>query len=358
MTNKKLTLLIAIIFFSLLISACSSTIYSSTGWHGLLATADKAFLAAGTEVYAVDLNTGSEVWRYPAKANAKTTFYTNPVLSPDGQLLVPSYDKKLYSINPATGLENWSFSGSTNRLVGSPLVTQDMIFQPSTDHFIYALDMTGKQVWKHETGGPIWAQPATLDACNCIFVASMDHTVYAFESTSGRQIWQTTNLGGGIVSSPAVNTDGTIYVGTFGSEIIAIDASTGAIKWRYNTQDWVWSGPTLVKSTVYAGDLSGYFYALNASDGTALWRIQPNKSIVSPPAVINDKIYLTTEGDTLYTISANGDVTNSRLIGGTIYSSPIISGDTVLVSPTNFTSLLVAMNLDANQKWAFTPAKK
>jgi outer membrane protein assembly factor BamB len=48
---------------------------------------------------------------------------------------------------------------------------------------------------------------------------------------------------------------------------------------------------------------------------------------------------------------------NSKVIGGVIYSSPVINGDTILVAPTGFDALLVALNLDGNQKWTFTPAK-
>jgi eukaryotic-like serine/threonine-protein kinase len=233
-----------------------------------------------------------------------------------------------------------------------------MIYQPSTDNFVYAVDLTGKQIWNQETRGPIWAQPSTLPDCSCIFIASMDHTVYSFDAATGRLLWQTNDLGGGMVGTPAVNPDGVIYVGTFGAEMIALDASNGNILWRFNTEDWVWSGPTFSNGVLYFGDLSGYFYALNASDGTSLWRIQPQNSIVSPPAIVEDKIYLTTEGDTIFTVNTNGEVSNSKLIGGMIYASPVISGETILVTPTNFDSLLVAMNLDANQKWTFTPAKK
>src|SRR4030042_5170787 len=117
MKSKTIILFITIGLISILISACSSTVYASTGWHGLTTNADTAFLAAGTQIYAIDLNTGSEDWRYPSKVNAKISFYANPVLTSDGQLIVPGYDHKLYSLNPATGSENWIFTGAKNSLI-------------------------------------------------------------------------------------------------------------------------------------------------------------------------------------------------------------------------------------------------
>jgi outer membrane protein assembly factor BamB len=185
----------------------------------------------------------------------------------------------------------------------------------------------------------------------------MDHLVYSFDAATGTLLWKSPDLGGALVSTPAVGTDNVLYVGTFGKEMIALDASSGRILWRFTTQDWIWSGPSLANNVLYFGDLSGYLYALKAADGTTLWRIQPNNSIVDTPVVLGDKLYFTTEADTLYIVSTTGDIVNSKMVGGLIYSSPVITGETILVAPTNFTSLLVAMNLDGNQKWMFTPAK-
>jgi outer membrane protein assembly factor BamB len=357
MKSKKYLLLITLLLLSIFISACSSAAYASTSWHGLAASTDTAYISAGTQVYALDLNTGSEKWRFPQKPNPKG-FYANPVLTTDGQLLVPGYDNILYSLDPTSGAEKWNFTGATHRLIGSPLVTQDTIYQPSADGNIYVINMTGNQIRVLETGGPLWAQPASLPDCGCIYVASMDHSVYSFATSSDRLLWKSPDLGGAMVGTPAVSSDGALYVGTFGDEMIALNAKDGSILWRFSTQDWVWSGPVLANNVLYFGDLSGYFYALNAKDGTSLWRIQPQNSILDKPVLLEDKIYLTTEGDSLFIINTNGDIVTSRVIGGLIYSSPVISGETILVAPTNFDSLLVALNLDANQKWTFTPAKK
>jgi len=358
MKSKNILLIVTLLVMSILLSACSSAIYASTSWHGLTASTDTVYLAAGTQVYAIDLNTGSERWRYPPdKPNAKG-FYANPVLTADGQLIVAGYDHKLYSLNAATGTENWVFADSSNRLIGSPLVTETMIYQPSADGHLYAIDITGKQVWAHETGGPLWAQPVSDPDCACIFVASMDHMVYSYNAQTGEPLWKSEDLGGALTGTPAYSTDGILFIGTFGKEMIALDATNGQVKWRFSTQDWVWSGPAFANNVLYFGDLSGYFYALNASDGTQLWRIQPNNTIVATPLVVGDKIYFATEADTLYTVSTAGDIVQSKVIGGTLYGSPVLAGETLLVAPINSDVLLVALTTNGDQKWTFTPAKK
>jgi outer membrane protein assembly factor BamB len=190
----------------------------------------------------------------------------------------------------------------------------------------------------------------------------MDHNVYSFDAGSGRQLWKSTeDLGGSIVGKPAIGSDGTLYVGTFGSELVALDGTTGSVKWRFNTKDWVWAGPLLDNDMLYFGDLSGNLYAVNATDGTSVWAVTPNNTIVDTPVISGTNIYLTTEANSLYTISTSGTIENAALVGGIIYTAPLIAGDKILVAPTGFdNTLLVALGLDnpsGGQKWVFTPAK-
>ena len=361
MRPKHLPIISLVLFFSLFISACSSAVYSSTGWYGITANSDTVYLAAGTQVFAVDLNTHVEKWHYPDKANAKIAFYSNPVLTSDGQLLIASYDHKLYSLDPAkNGSLNWTFSESKNRLVASPLVIKNVAYQPSSDGNVYAVDITTHNAaWNQpaQTGGPIWATPATDGSCGCIYVASMDHRVYKLDASTGRLQVKSGDLGGAVVGTPAVGSDGTLYVGTFGKELLALDNVNLSVKWRFSTRDWVWAGPALANNVLYFGDLSGNFYALNAADGTTNFSVlQVTNPIVDTPLVSGDKIYFTAESDSIYIADTSGGIT-SKVVGGTIYSAPVLAGDTILVTPSNFTSQLAALSLDGTQKWVFPPPK-
>jgi outer membrane protein assembly factor BamB len=365
MKTKYLLVTSTLVLFSLLVSACSSAIYASTGWHGLAASTDTAFLAAGGQVFAVDLTTHNQKWVFPDKANSKG-YYANPVLTPDGQLLLPSYDNNLYSVDPATHTQKWVFpqsgstNGSKNRLIGSPLVANNTIYQPSSDGHVYALDLNGNLKWRAPaTGsfGPLWATPATEPNCGCIYVGSMDHYVYKLNTTDGTLMTKTGDLRGAVAGTPAIGSDGTLYVGTFDKEMLALDGTNLTAKWHFPTHDWVWSGPALVDNVLYFGDLSGYFYAINAADGTASFsELQVSSPIVDTPLVNQGKIYFSAESDTLYIVDTTGNL-SSRVIGGQIYSSPVLDGDTILVAPTGFSSTLVALSLDGTQKWAFPPPK-
>ncbi len=366
MKSKKILLVSSIIILiSLILSACTGAA-TATSWHAVTADSTQAYLAAGVQIYAVDLNTGSQKWKFPSdKPNVKG-FYAPPVLTADGQqLLVPGYDGFLYSANPSTGAELWKFSGSDYRLIASPLILDDIIYQPSTDGTVYALNLQGQLVQSFKTSGEaLWAQPATATGCGCIYISSMDHSVYAFNTSSASQIWKTEDLGGSIVGKPAVGPDGTLYVGTFGKELIALDGTNGTVLWRFTTQDKVWGGPALDNDVLYFGDLSAYFYAVNAADGTQVWRIQvkADDEIVETPLVSGDNLYLATKSPSIFTINKAGEVVNTTVVGGQLlYSTPVIAGDKLLVTPLNYDkNLLVALSVEnpnAAAKWLFVPAK-
>ena len=65
------------------------------------------------------------------------------MLTPDGQLIVGGFDKKLYSLNPQTGQSNWQFTDAHDRFFGGVLVVNNMIYAPNADYNLYALNLKG-----------------------------------------------------------------------------------------------------------------------------------------------------------------------------------------------------------------------
>ena len=88
---KKINLVILLALGAVLLSACTGGRAALVNtWAGLAADGERAYLSSGSHVYAVDVQTGKEVWRYPAETDNNIIFYANPVLTSDGQLLVGS----------------------------------------------------------------------------------------------------------------------------------------------------------------------------------------------------------------------------------------------------------------------------
>lgn len=353
---KTIVVLLSILLIALL-SGCTGRTYLATSWPGVTVDETTAYVAAGPFIYAINLQDGTLKWKYPPdKADPKKSYYASPSLTVDGQLIVGSYDHSIYSLNPKSGSINWSFSGAKNLYIASPLVSEKGIFAPNADGKLYALDFKGNQRWFFPTKHPLWATPATDDTCSCIFLASMDHKLFSVDAESGKLKWETDDLGGALVATPAISADGTVYVGTFGNEVLAINANSGAIKWQFVTNGWVWSGVAFNDGALYFGDLEGNFYAITSA-GEELWRIQPDGPIVSQPIFVDGNIVFTTEAGSVYMVDKDGNPVWNQTVGGKIYGPAVLVGDSILVAPIETEVMLVSLTSSGVIEWSFTPAK-
>jgi len=185
----------------------------------------------------------------------------------------------------------------------------------------------------------------------------MDHRVYAVNAINGDLLWQSDDLGGAIVGTPAFDHGDTVIVGTFGSEVIALDAKTGNVTWRFATQGWVWSGGVMNQDTYYVGDLNGYIYSIDAATGVQNWRVQPGGPIIGSPLLANEQLIFSSENETMFFISLDGNVLDSRVVGGTLYATPLAAGDLILIAPIDGEFLLAALTTTGAQQWTYLPEK-
>jgi outer membrane protein assembly factor BamB len=362
--TKRLTLISLIALGALVLSACTGRSTVANTWHGLAADADRAYVSAGSLIYAVDLKTGSEVWRYPAKVDANILYFANPVLTTDGQLLIGGAGKNhnFISLDSATGKEKWTkaFAGAQAGWEASPLVVNDTIYAPNTDGFLYILDMDGNQVADPiEIGGALWSAPVTDGTL--IYISSLDHHVNIVDPVK-RTVNKSVDLGGAIPSSPVIGSDG-VYVSSFASAIELVKPN-GEHKVVTKTENRIWGSPILDGKTLYYADLNGKVYSFDLASGNVNWSVQPAESIVASLLIVGDQIYVASEPDskagigTLVALDREGKtVWPNKEVGGKLYTAPVASGDLILVAPYLADSVLAAYDVQGKQAWTFTPAK-
>jgi hypothetical protein len=129
--------------------------------------------------------------------------------------------------------------------------------------------------------------------------------------------------GSGIVSSPAISSDGTIYVGSNDSYLYSLNPE-GTLKWRYQTGSGIGSSPAIGSDgTIYVGSGDHYLYALN-SDGTLKWRYQTGNNVGSSPAIGSDgTIYVGSWDNYLYAIGPlSCSITVNVIDSGVVSKNP------------------------------------
>jgi outer membrane protein assembly factor BamB len=355
LNTKRLILISLIALGALVLSACSGTPVANN-WYGLAADAEHAYVSGGSFVYAVNLQTHKEVWRYPPEADGKLLFYATPMLTTDGQLLVGSAGTthSFVSIDPATGRENWVETFGKGTWLASPLVLNETIYAPNTDGFLYILDMNGKRAADPiELGGALWSAPTTDGAL--LYVASLDHQVHIVDPARGT-VLESINLGGAVPGSPAVGTDGA-YVSSFASTVEFVKPN-GSHEVIAKADNWVWGSPVVDGETLYYADLDGMIYSLDIASGKQNWDgVKPDGPIVASLLVAGDQIYAATESGTLFALDREGKIVWEKTLDKAIYTAPVAAGDLILVAPYQANIALAAYDVQGKQAWTFAPEK-
>lgn len=100
------------------------------------------------------------------------------------------------------------------------------------------------------------------------------------------------------LSSPAV-WNGAVYFGSGDGNSYSVNATTGALNWKFKTGDVVHASPAIADGILFIGSWDSYFYALDAATGQQRWRFKTGEDedihnqvgIQSSAAVADGMVY-------------------------------------------------------------------
>ena len=337
--KKRYFLPIILGLSALLLAGCSSSsIMAASSWPGLTVSEDTAYLAYNEYVRAVDLSSGREVWSYPSEADRSLTFYAPPAVGADGIVIIGGYNNEIVALKQDNSFVNvlWSYTEATDRIIGGPVIVDNIVLIPSADKHLYALELSsGEPVWDQpfEAEHALWSSP-TIEG-DRIYLASLDHHIYALDLETGREIWST-DLSSAVSDSPSL-TDGLVLAGTVEGILYALDNSRGEITWEFDADGAIWGDPVILDGVAFFADVSGTAYAIDIVFGEELWRKQLPGSSAASPTILEDRVYF---------ISETGEVTALQLEDGNPIwpSSAKMAGRLLSDSiPTDYGLLIPAM---------------
>ena len=152
-----------------------------------------------------------------------------------------------------------------------------------------------------------------------------------------------------INASPAIGNDGTIYFGARDRKFHAVTPQ-GKARWEFVIDNWIDSSAAIAKDgTICFGGWDKKFYALTP-DGGKKWAIDTGGPIDSSPAIAADgTIYFGSHDKKFYALKPDGSQKWAFITGGAIISSPALNCDGSIY----FTSVdgnLYVLNADGTQK--------
>jgi outer membrane protein assembly factor BamB len=208
----------------------------------------------------------------------------------------------------------------------------------------------GYKKWKFSTLSRVFSSPA-IGSDGTIYVGSEDHNLYALYS-DGNEKWGFTTGDRIVFSSPAIGPDGTIYIGSYDGRLYAINPN-GTKKWDFLTGKYIESSPAIGSDgTIYVGSTDNELYAINPN-GTKKWDFAPGGGVGSSPAIGSDgTIYVGSYNGNLNAVNPNGTKKWVYTTGDWISSSPAIGSDGTIYIGSN-DHKLHAVYPNGAKKWAF-----
>ncbi len=377
----------AALLLVVVLTSCNA-IVTGDSWAGISTDGQYIYVAYLNHVFRVNpgeanaANARSVIRHidWMAQSSAESShMYAPPTRADDGVLFVGSYDRKLYAFSLSGGLlPSWSVPTASDKIVGSPTVTDSLVYAGMGDKGIRAYDRkTGTEKWAYtSTAYGVWASPVVIG--NMLYFASLDHYLYALNAQTGDFLWKF-DLGGAVAGNMLPVPDkGLLYIGTLGNRVIAVSIAGPKgpeIVRSYDTRGWVWGTPVLNQKgdTLYCADLAGYVYALDASTFKLKWEatdlerpggIRGRLALAPAPRRENQELVIAgSESKYLRAYDAQtGTVAWTSAISANdrVLSDLIVIGNDVIFATLNENQLVAAFDINSGQvAWGVDyPAEK
>jgi len=243
-----------------------------------------------SELYALDVDTGSERWRFTPEE-----FITSPATESSEFVYVGGMNG-LYAVDSESGEEQWHFE--IERVRSTPTVADGVVYAGTDDGNLYALDAeSGDEQWTFEVGGEIYTQAVSNGR---LYVAGKND-VYSLDAETGDQRWHNDDVG---TEVPLTVHENWIYLQQDDEAIIALDDS-GDQQWQFTPPEQLSTdAPVILGGVAYIGTaevVDNFVYGVDAQTGEEEWRYTPQDGSNLYVAAGSDSLFVA--GEKLYAVN-------------------------------------------------------
>jgi outer membrane protein assembly factor BamB len=311
-------------------------------------------------------------WQYPASGRITA----QAVIGEDGTLYVGDQRRQLHAVSPtgerrwvaATSGPVWSAAGLTGDTVlvgsdadvmlavgaadGAPrwrLSTEGdadsaISFAPDgTLHFtagrhLYAVSPEGQIRWRFQARDTFLLSTPAVDTDGTTYVGSIDHHLYAV-AADGRMRWDYRS-GGEISSSPVIGDDGTLYFGSDDRHVHALTRD-GELRWSTDVDGFVRAPVALGRDGSVLAGVYGprpRLVALDGATGELRWSFpvgldtSAEAGVASGPIVdVDGNVYFGAQDDFVYSLTPAGRLRWIHRVSSDVDADPVLTPEGLLV---------------------------
>lgn len=243
----------------------------------------------GKEVLALDAQTGEVAWHLETPAHS-----TSAVAVAGGLACFTVSGGQLYAVDAVTGQTRWMVE-HPHWSPAPPGLGDGVVCAGGRAPTLlaYAAD-DGRQLWRFESKG--WFSSSLFIAGGRVFALAWDDYLYALELSSGALLWKFRGERGRGITSPIAVSESCVFIGSRvnpgGYALLALDAATGAERWRLAVDKHILTPPRAIDNMVFfaSGGHDGHFYAVDAATGAEQWHVPAPSQVVTQPCVAGDLV--------------------------------------------------------------------
>lgn len=265
------------------------------------------YAAVGGRLYAIERETGNQVWRYPAGEPISGSFRLGAAMGKD-LIVAASDDKSLYAVDAKTGQLAWQYL-SENAIVSTPVIAGDAAVFANVKNELVAVGLSdGKALW----GAPYKSRDGvhtTLGAWqNLVIFTTNGSNMVALDMATQRVAWETKFSRLSAVGSYTIFGD-RIYVNS-GSFVTCVRANNGRVIWQQNTSQTLSYAPAASADGVVSMARNGQVFSFDPN-GRPIFKkgVDLGAPAAASPTFAGKMVVATTTSGTLSLINPlTGDV--------------------------------------------------
>ena len=284
-----------------------------------------AYIIGGEgQLLALDVTTGAQRW-----ASEATDLVGSPAIAGE-RIVVLGRDGSITGML-LDGSADWRTAADLAP-DSTPLVFGDLLVAGGQGGAIQSFDaVSGVARWNVQTDDSL-PRAAAGDETRA-YIGSHDGRLYAIEAATGATAW-TVDRAADHFATPAVR-DGRVLAAAAapdGSELLAVDAVSGTVAWRFAPPDGRGMHSPSVDATAVYISTDRHVYALSPDDGTVLWAHEGERWNTAGIAIADGVIYAFYDGGTLYALDAKTGSERWRLfVGGDVKTGTTLADGRLIV---------------------------
>lgn len=209
---------------------------------------DRLLVASGQVFYALHPETGAVAWELPLQEPV-----TSSAAAADGVAYIADFTHT-YAVDIATGSELWRFAGSELSLFFAPVIQDGRVFIGHGAELVALEAVGGKVLWRTGRGtAPVLPAGAAADR---VF-GKTTRALTAHAVLDGAELWRYETLN--FVSMPCVAGEHLYTIVRLGpaSQVVALDLQTGAEVWRSEPLPLARTAPVIAGGKLYVRSEKG-----------------------------------------------------------------------------------------------------